>query len=1010
MVRSSEQPDCHPTAVQAYPLGAQTSSMTVWSASPPPPAVPAESATPFRAGMRWLLDAVSSRRYLACLIVLSFVSAGIYLSLGSKHCIAIVSFVPADETPQTGRQISKLLLSFDSVESKRGLALPNSGPNPASISPKPELHSTKNGQLIQLTVAATTPQEAASRADAYARKIVDYAADLQRDEYSALTQHWQDKLQQTSRQLEDAHQRLIAFEQSSGVIDAEKETAFVLQQRLENESKAAALKIEYDSTRPQIESLSTDQPAQNPELDGMREKLNQALAYYTEEHPKVKALKAAIADLEQRSTSKPATVHNPDKNNPAAVGAYLQLVSLHGQQAHLEKQIEGTRALRNELNDKLLAVSSNALLAAKLKSDYESLKGLHDSLNNSYRAAKLSLDNAAPPLRILSAPVVNDVPMTPIIKTAGVNAIGSAGLGFIAAVFLCALSKASDGRIRTEQDLSRASTLTPLGTLGNLNRMSALQKEEWAAKSFALLRAKLKDPWQQGLECGFISATEGEGCSTCIDLLSEAAARQGYRVLILRRMDFAPVNPDSSPEWTVPAENSDRADHGYPILRVCFPGASWPIQRRQEWWASLRQFTARGDAALFVDLPPASDPESLFLAERVSNLVWLFARNSSSIPEIRQHVKTFQSINCRFAGAILNSHSKPRRRAAVPLAAMLAALALSCFTVCGAEVAPVPAPTAPTNSVGFLSLSSPDHLSEWQQRLVLGPGDVLAIGLYEEAEGISHTVTVGPDGRINFRYAQNITAAGVTVDELRDTLEAALAKYIRSPRVVIVPQSYASKQYYILGSVAQPGSFVLDRSITIVEAIARAHGFTSALRQRTTFVAADLPRSFMVRKNADGSFKRVEVDFEALFQRGDLTQNRPLAPGDYLYFAPVEFQDVYVLGEVKSPGPAPLNPDTTSLKAIVARGGFTERAYKNRILVIRGSLNHPTASVINAADILAARAPDVRLQPRDIVYVHRKPWAKAEELLEMAIADFLRAAVITSTGRSVDPLITSPIY
>jgi protein involved in polysaccharide export with SLBB domain len=255
-----------------------------------------------------------------------------------------------------------------------------------------------------------------------------------------------------------------------------------------------------------------------------------------------------------------------------------------------------------------------------------------------------------------------------------------------------------------------------------------------------------------------------------------------------------------------------------------------------------------------------------------------------------------------------------------------------------------------------------------------------------------------------------VVTSGLTVDELREKLEATLLKFYRPPlRVIAQPVAYNSKKYYVLGNVTTKGVFALDRPTTILEAIARAKGFSATSQRRNTLVLADLSRSFLIRKEADGAFKQVPVDFESLFLHGNLTQNIPLAPDDYLYFPPADLQDVYVLGEVFSPGPVPHGPEMSAMRALVARGGFTPRAYKTHVLVVRGSLKQPQTIVVNTTDILGAKALDIKLQPRDIVYVSRKPWYKAEELLELAISTFLRSAVVAGVGEHMGPYIEEPV-
>jgi protein involved in polysaccharide export with SLBB domain len=164
-----------------------------------------------------------------------------------------------------------------------------------------------------------------------------------------------------------------------------------------------------------------------------------------------------------------------------------------------------------------------------------------------------------------------------------------------------------------------------------------------------------------------------------------------------------------------------------------------------------------------------------------------------------------------------------------------------------------------------------------------------------------------------------------------------------------------------------------------------------------------LTHSFLVR---DG--KRLSVDFEKLFQRGDLSQNIPLEPNDFLCFPPADLNGVYVLGRVVSPGTQLWEPTTTVISAITRRGSFTPDAYRQKVLVVRGSLNNPQTFVVDTAAILSARQPDFKLEPRDIVYVNSKPWTAAQQLLESAVASFVSAAFVTYTGEHIGPFIREP--
>src|SRR5690348_18000673 len=58
------------------------------------------------------------------------------------------------------------------------------------------------------------------------------------------------------------------------------------------------------------------------------------------------------------------------------------------------------------------------------------------------------------------------------------------------------------------------------------------------------------------------------------------------------------------------------------------------------------------------------------------------------------------------------------------------------------------------------------------------------------------------------------------------------------------------------------------------------------------------------------------------------------------------------------------------------------------------------------SDVLSARTTDFKLEPNDIVYVHYRPWARAEDVLDLATTAFVQSAIITWTDIHAGPLIT----
>jgi len=167
----------------------------------------------------------------------------------------------------------------------------------------------------------------------------------------------------------------------------------------------------------------------------------------------------------------------------------------------------------------------------------------------------------------------------------------------------------------------------------------------------------------------------------------------------------------------------------------------------------------------------------------------------------------------------------------------------------------------------------------------------------------------------------------------------------------------------------------------------------------------DLAHSFLVRNG-----QRLSLDFERLFQRGDLSQNVALEPDDYLFFASANANEIYVLGEVISPGVVAFAPRPTVMSVIAARGGYTLRSYKSKVLVVRGSLERPQTFDIDTRAILAGEKPDFKLEPKDIVYVSINPWKVGGEVLDTAVRAFVQGFIVEAATLKVGPIYGWPSW
>jgi protein involved in polysaccharide export with SLBB domain len=284
-----------------------------------------------------------------------------------------------------------------------------------------------------------------------------------------------------------------------------------------------------------------------------------------------------------------------------------------------------------------------------------------------------------------------------------------------------------------------------------------------------------------------------------------------------------------------------------------------------------------------------------------------------------------------------------------------------------------------------------------QDAFRFGPGDVMEIEII--GDGTTRAVTtVGADGKIYYYLLSGQKVWGLTLPETKALLEKELAVYVKQPKVSLALRTVASKRVWVLGRLNTPGIFPLSAPMTVLEAISRAGGLFTSKFSGTTEELADLHHSFLVR---DGH--TLPVDFYKLLREGDMSQNIYLRPDDFIYLPSALSKEVNVLGAVKSPRSVGFMDQVTLVSAITSAGGPIQGAELSRVAIVRGSLSEPEIAIANFGAIVAGKQPDLKLEPRDIVYVPTEVGGSLAKYADLIVETFVRTVSANEGGRAVTP-------
>ena len=110
-----------------------------------------------------------------------------------------------------------------------------------------------------------------------------------------------------------------------------------------------------------------------------------------------------------------------------------------------------------------------------------------------------------------------------------------------------------------------------------------------------------------------------------------------------------------------------------------------------------------------------------------------------------------------------------------------------------------------------------------EEGYLIGPGDVLDISVWKD-EALTRSCVVRPDGFISFPLVGDVLAAGKTPSQLKAMMEERLTRYVPEVTLSMEIKQINSMIIYVIGKVNNPGRFILNVDVNVLQALAIAGG------------------------------------------------------------------------------------------------------------------------------------------------------------------------------------------
>ena len=266
------------------------------------------------------------------------------------------------------------------------------------------------------------------------------------------------------------------------------------------------------------------------------------------------------------------------------------------------------------------------------------------------------------------------------------------------------------------------------------------------------------------------------------------------------------------------------------------------------------------------------------------------------------------------------------------------------------------------------------------RKYLLGPGDVLELRVYNEAQ-FNGPLVVDDEGNIAIPFLEQPIRAQCRSDrEIKVDVVKALGKFLNKPQVNLrLTEARSRPPAVVFGAVRSPSRVDMRRKVKLLDVLAASGGVTEAaggdiqIFHTEPVMCPDAEDLAAVPIDSFQAADATQVSYDVYSLRelrdGKKEANPVVRPGDIVIVP--ESQPVYITGAVRAPQGLYLKEGMQLKQAFAMVGGLAKEAKASEVIIWRRKKGQAEREklVVNYNEIKKEKVKDLDLQAYDIVEV-----------------------------------------